>query len=332
MEKTRVAIKKGNEYGATFEALRMIGDDIRAAVSARDPRVIFLKPNWVNFRSDWLSITKLETIRATIDFFKEIGDFDFLLADAAPDKRFLKQADHSSLMKEYPRLKVDDLSDHPSSPVFTARTIGGEKEVNYYHPPLGSEFLVSLAKMKTHNIFANTLSLKNVAVGCADKAHKIFFHARTKDGSGAENAIYGDVAAMINFNLYCGSRAMYPDLAVIDGVHAMEGNGPVEGSPIDMGLVVASADPLSADIIATELMGFDPGEIPYIDLMRAERNPSISVFGCVVQAITKKFKPNICYSRPVGVMSRLREFAAIYPVPEYRFFVRSGDGPISIAE
>jgi|SRR5579864_1525206 len=45
--------------------------------------------------------------------------------------------------------------------------------------------------------------------------------------------------------------------AVVDGIVAMEGNGPLRGTPRDAGVILGGDDPLALDIVAATLMGFD---------------------------------------------------------------------------
>ena len=46
----------------------------------------------------------------------------------------------------------------------------------------------------------------------------------------------------------------------------MEGNGPSDGTLVDMGLIIAGTSPLATDMVGTLLMGFDLDEIPAISL------------------------------------------------------------------
>ncbi len=59
-------------------------------------------------------------------------------------------------------------------------------------------------------------------------------------------------------------RAIPCRLHLMDAVIAMEGNGPKSGRPREVGLVLASADPVALDTVAARLMGFDPGSIAHI--------------------------------------------------------------------
>jgi uncharacterized protein (DUF362 family) len=56
-----------------------------------------------------------------------------------------------------------------------------------------------------------------------------------------------------------------PDLAVIDGFQAMEGNGPVGGTPVEHRVAVSSLDWLAADSTAVALMGIDFAKMGYLN-------------------------------------------------------------------
>ena len=86
----------------------------------------------------------------------------------------------------------------------------------------------------------------------------------------------------INLSLVRLYQACPPDLSIIDGVVGMEGNGPVAGTPVSSGVAVAGTDPLAADTIATELMGFDPrtvGYLWYLSRLRGFSRQSVEVCG-----------------------------------------------------
>jgi uncharacterized protein (DUF362 family) len=51
-------------------------------------------------------------------------------------------------------------------------------------------------------------------------------------------------------------------LVVIDGSTAMEGNGPSDGDLVSMDIIIAGANPLATDMVAANVMGFEPDEIP----------------------------------------------------------------------
>ena len=67
-----------------------------------------------------------------------------------------------------------------------------------------------------------------------------------------------------NLNLYLLARACPAHLSVIDGYVGMEGNGPEAGDPVEWGIAIASREPVTADCLAAQLMGFDISDIGYL--------------------------------------------------------------------
>jgi len=53
-------------------------------------------------------------------------------------------------------------------------------------------------------------------------------------------------------------------VAIMDGICAGEGNGPLDPLPVDLGIVTVSDDPFLMDMAAARLMGFDRDRIPQL--------------------------------------------------------------------
>jgi len=75
--------------------------------------------------------------------------------------------------------------------------------------------------------------------------------------------VHQGVRAM-NYNMFQLARTVRPDFSVLDGVEGMEGNGPVGGTAIGHGVMVAGEDPISVDRIGVELMGIDFNDVGYL--------------------------------------------------------------------
>jgi uncharacterized protein (DUF362 family)/Pyruvate/2-oxoacid:ferredoxin oxidoreductase delta subunit len=110
---------------------------------------------------------------------------------------------------------------------------------------LDSGFLVNLPKMKTHGLCMVTGALKNT-FGVIPGARKAEFHIRHPDAEGFSRMIV-DLNALVPSGL-----------VVMDAVRAMEGNGPGSGTPVKIGLIIASRDPVAVDAVACRIMGVDP--------------------------------------------------------------------------
>jgi uncharacterized protein (DUF362 family) len=152
-------------------------------------------------------------------------------------------------------------------------------------------FIISAAKMKTHDRVVTTLSLKNVILGAPLNDY------RTNDKWLMHTAYNFSKEAVLHYNMFHLAQEVYPDLGVIDGFEAMEGNGPVGGTPVDARVTLASLDPLAMDILTTRLMGFDPEQITYLSAMAeagmGQGDPDkVEVLGTPAEQCQYKFKPH----------------------------------------
>lgn len=53
---------------------------------------------------------------------------------------------------------------------------------------------------------------------------------------------------------------------IADGITAMEGNGPLQGSPRDLGKIILADDPVAADATCARLMGLEPIRVKHIQM------------------------------------------------------------------
>lgn len=319
----KVAIAKGSEYKSTFKALTLIKDDIKSQIAQKRPKTILLKPNLVRFDPpNWLPITKLDTIRATVDFISRLGRFRFIVADSSPTifgwntKEVLDNANYWQLQKEYKNLKVLDLNKERFINKFSILTQSGLKKIKVSKPILEADYLISLAKLKTHDTFFNTLSIKNIIMGAIKGDQKIYMHGTPsfiKKKTGVfktlrqikyfllSRALLKPLADFTNrrylalqvpylhANHLIAAKYLYPNLVIIDGVQAMEGQGPGMGTPVPLGITIASIDALSADLTATRIMGIKVGDIPYLDILKTTRSPKFKTIGVNPKALRQKF-------------------------------------------
>ena len=51
----------------------------------------------------------------------------------------------------------------------------------------------------------------------------------------------------------------------VDGIVGLQGDGPLFGSAVSSGIIIAGTDLLAVDATCARLMGFDPAQIGYLD-------------------------------------------------------------------
>jgi uncharacterized protein (DUF362 family) len=60
------------------------------------------------------------------------------------------------------------------------------------------------------------------------------------------------------------ASAVRPELQIVDGIVGMEGNGPIDGTPVQAGVLVFGTDPVATDSTAAVVMGLDPAGIWHV--------------------------------------------------------------------
>jgi len=114
---------------------------------------------------------------------------------------------------------------------------------------LDSDGLVSLPKLKTHALSRLTGAIKN-QFGCVPGLNKSQFHVKLPDP-------YDFCTMLVDINTF-----IRPRLCVMDGIMAMEGNGPRGGKPRKLGVLLFSTDPVAIDAVAARIIKLDPEFIP----------------------------------------------------------------------
>src|SRR5450759_2875002 len=119
---------------------------------------------------------------------------------------------------------------------------------NLGHAVVDTDVLIDLAKFKTHGFMMFTGAVKN-CFGCIPGLEKAQFHLKVPDRDD-----FGEM--LVDLMLACA-----PKLAIMDAVIGMEGEGPAGGTPKQIGAVIASADCVALDVVASAMAGFDPMEV-----------------------------------------------------------------------
>lgn len=300
-----VAIARGDEYQATIKALTLIRDELKEVLRQKNPSRILLKPNLVSFGENGLPATSPSTIRATIDFLNNFGNFSYDLAESSAfgedTEEVFRQTSIYQLAREYNNLEIVNLDKERQVPFLRIKTVFGETLVGMAEPVLKAQFLVSLAKLKTHDFLLNTLSIKNLVMGAVSKPDKVLMHGlrnigkRDSSNDRLRHWHLQEILPFMHFNLLQGAKTVCPDLAIIEGVKAMEKDGPIGGKVVKLGVVIASTDSLSADLVATKIMGFRVSQIPYLYFLKKEKKPKIEIRGESLLQVKRKFAPHRDY-------------------------------------
>jgi uncharacterized protein (DUF362 family)/ferredoxin len=231
MEDVRPAVRRG---------LDLLGGVKRFA---RESERILLKPNLLVPRAPERAVTTHPSVfRAVAESFKEAGAV-LSYGDSPGFGSTMMAARRAGLTQVAEELGVS-LADFASSEQVSFPDGRLIKQFTLAKGALDVDGIVSLPKLKTHGLTRMTGAIKN-QFGCIVGPLKPEFHARLPNAD-----LFSQMLVDLN-------RFLRPRLFVMDGVVAMEGNGPQSGRPRPMNVLLLSDDPVAADATVCRLIGLD---------------------------------------------------------------------------
>ncbi len=132
------------------------------------------------------------------------------------------------------------------------------KRMEIMAPILSADGVINLPKLKTHCFMIVTGATKNL-FGVVPGLNKAAYHAKLGDRRRFADMLL-DLAYFVK-----------PRLNVVDGILALEGDGPgMAGSPRPLGVLLAGADPVAVDVACCRITGIDCAAVPVL-VAAAER-------------------------------------------------------------
>ena len=112
---------------------------------------------------------------------------------------------------------------------------------------LQSDLVINLAKLKTHAQMLLTMSVKNM-FGCVIGLKKPEWHLK----AGTDRGMFARLLVQI-------CRAVNPSITIVDGIAALEGQGPGKsGTPRQLGLIAGSRNAYALDMTLCKVLGLNP--------------------------------------------------------------------------
>jgi uncharacterized protein (DUF362 family) len=251
----------------TFQGLKPFSKQIRKAIGKKR---VLIKPNNVMMDRP-LTSSHVDTLEGILEFLYSIGvKENIIIAESAANGSTLEGFDnygYYNLLKRFP-VKLMDLDQDKYEMIHVL----DEKDFRP-HPVRTSSmmldpdtFIISAAKLKTHDREVATLSLKNIVFGAPIKDPGFTWGKNRKAGTRNDKPIaHGGGIRGINYNLFSLAGKLHPNLSVIEGFEGMEGNGPNSGTPVDHRVCVVGMDWLASDRVALELMGINCADVGYLN-------------------------------------------------------------------
>ena len=217
-------------------------------------RRFLLKPNLVETA---LGVGQINThpavVRAVASALLSAGAASVLIGEGPGHRRdtilVLEESGYAELLVQE-RLRFVDLNRQPGFAVANAGRRSGLLRLTL--PAILHEIdaIVSIAKLKTHHWTGATLTMKNL-FGLMPGSYygwpkNVLHHA------GLQESIL-DINATVRV-----------ELAIVDGIVGMEGDGPIMGTAKTAGVLVVGTNPVAVDATAARVMGLDPLAVRYL--------------------------------------------------------------------
>jgi len=216
---------------------------------------ILLKPNLVETASEAPHInTHPLVLRGAIEAFLRLGAAAVMVAEGPGHRRdtlaVYEESGLADVLTE-DRIKFHDLNYITGYALPNAGRQTTMKTLTF--PALFQEvdWIVSVAKMKTHHWTGATLSMKNLFGVMPGRYYgwpkNVLHHEGIQD-------------SILDIN-----ATLKPHFAIVDGIIGMEGDGPIMGDPRQAGVLVMGRNLPAVDATCCRIMGIDPYKVSYLE-------------------------------------------------------------------
>ena len=255
MKKVRIEKLNGRDiFSVIAEGLDSFGLSQRLKGCQR----AFIKPNLVSDVKEYIQNGSNTDIRVIEGVLRYLSDYNVEVflgeSDSGPQlkgrklKYALEYMGVYELQKKYDLRIVNLTHDKKklvkfSNPLFL-------KEIELGKTLLDADLIINLPKIKTHKYATLTCSLKNM-FGTIPDPLRVKYHPNIQ-------AVLADLNSLFYSKMF----------VVVDGIIAMEGNGPIYGNPVNLDLLLFADNPLAADVTAARIIGMAPEEIEHLSLFK----------------------------------------------------------------
>jgi uncharacterized protein (DUF362 family)/NAD-dependent dihydropyrimidine dehydrogenase PreA subunit len=217
---------------------------------------VLLKVNLIGPKtSDTAAITHSEFVRALTRILKGLGCIVWIgdssggaIAGKAPTKQSFIVSGLDSVAREEGAV-IKNFDKEGVVKVKIASGNGGEMYIA--KPMYEADFIINLPKLKTHSAGIYTGAVKNL-FGCIPGLKKAEYHKMAPNPKDL-----GMVIADIHDSVKVG-------LHIMDGVTAMQGEGPTAGEVCNSGKILFSIDPLALDTVAVSMLDMEIEDVPIL--------------------------------------------------------------------
>lgn len=265
--RSSIAFTTGTDRRAMMaEVMKPFEAKIKAGIKGKQ---VIIKVNMVSTNAP-LCATHVDAIRGVMEFLQPFYKNQFIVAEAsAGDGNSavgFKNYGYLDLQKDFD-IKFVDLNKAAGSPVFILDQNLYPDKIQIADVFVNPDYyIISLSRLKTHNTVIMTAAVKNIMMGApmimpgVDGAQPTHYKRR----------MHAAGARWLHYNIYQMAKQIRPDLAIIDGVEGMQGNGPSRGYVADHRIAMAGEDSFAIDSLCARLMGIPLENVGYLNFGAAD--------------------------------------------------------------
>ena len=282
----KVSIVRGNDRKENIKkAIMLTEKDIEKAIKSKKSKRLFIKVNAIDTNFP-LACTHPDALEAVLEIFCPkfseviVGDNSFVFTQYGGE--YYKQA-----LNRFPKVRFSDLAEFESESI-EFKTLNGIETGKVSLLPRQA-FSISLALPKTHDAFVYTGCLKNM-FGCVIKNRNGLHAMKLYERMILNKYVKGN--RMKWQNLTNVIQKTKPDLCILDAFEGMEGDGPIMGKRVEMGIAMCSLNGIALDKLASKICGL--GHVPYLAMLSGNSdNEEIEIIKegfNDISEISRKFK------------------------------------------
>ena len=219
---------------------------------------VLLKPNLIAPRPvEQASLTNpaiiVETARLLIDFGVKV-----VVADSPAWSTAQHCIEVLGAAKELQKLNVEVRTFKKTAKV---KIPYADMKVSISSDILESDAIINMPKIKAHQQMAATLAFKNMFGSVCGKKKAWWHYKRGESVEAFSELILG---------IY---EATAPVYNILDGVIAMQGMGPLSGTPKQLGVIVSGQSAIACELLCTQILGYRQEDLPLIQCYNKHNSP-----------------------------------------------------------
>ena len=208
---------------------------------------VLLKPNLLAGKPPEAAVTTHPAlVKLVTELIREAGA-EVVVGDSPGIGSFERVAEKSGIRKAVESAGGQLI---PFGETRSVGSLGTFRQLELATAYLDADVIINLPKLKTHEMMTLTCAVKNLygtVVGAAKAGLRLT--------AGHSKELFAGLLLEIAF-------ARPVALTIVDGIVAMEGDGPNSGTPRQLGLLMAGENPVAVDTVAAYLAGIPASLLP----------------------------------------------------------------------